>query len=64
MTANYDCGVDDCGQRRCGTCDERLMCTGPEPATTTCGAHDDECQSCNNDNPCRECADERRKAAA
>lgn len=30
------CGVEDCGERRCDTCDERMTCTGPEPRA--CGA--------------------------
>lgn len=55
---NHDttCGI------RCGTCDER-MCVffGPEPAVLACGAHDNECQSCNNDHGCPECRVERMK---
>ena len=53
---------ETCG-KRCGTCNER-MCEwfGPEPAITTCAAHYDECQSCNGDNPCRQCAEARRAA--
>ena len=58
------CGVPSCGLVRCPVCDERLMCTGPEPAVNTCGAHDNECVDCNGVNPCRDCADERRRAAA
>ena len=56
------CGVEDCGNRRCPVCDERLMCTGPEPAANACGAHDNECADCNGDNPCRDCATARRTA--
>ena len=56
------CGVPSCGVLRCGTCDERLMCTGPEPAVNTCGAHDNECVDCNGVNPCRDCKEARRVA--
>lgn len=56
------CHVPDCGWRRCGTCDERITCTGPELARLTCAAHDDECVDCNGENPCRDCAATRRAA--
>lgn len=29
--AHLDCGVEDCGNRRCDTCGDRMACTGPEP---------------------------------
>ena len=59
---NFTCELTDCGQIRCGTCDERLMCTGPEPAVNACPDHADECRSCNDDNPCRMCRMVRRTA--
>lgn len=52
------CHVDDCGNRSCDRCGERLMCTGPEPAIT-CTAHI-ECVDCEADNTCRDCATVRR----
>ena len=58
------CDVPDCGLNRCTGCGERLSCAGPEPARDTCATHEGECQSCNDQNRCRECARERREAAA
>ena len=36
-----DCGVEDCGNRRCTDCGERMTCTGPEPRV--CGVTCVEC---------------------
>lgn len=60
---SHACHVAACGQIRCQTCDERLLCIGPEPATYACADHLDECADCNGENPCRQCAEVRRAAA-
>lgn len=43
-----DCGVVDCGEVRCSTCDERMTCLGPEPRAcgTTCGDCPCDCSGC------------------
>lgn len=51
----HPCRTPDCGQIRCGSCDERITCLGPTPAPVACGAHDDCCTDCVADSPCREC---------
>ena len=42
------CGVEDCGERRCDRCDERMTCTGPEPraCSTTCCDCECSCPTC------------------
>jgi hypothetical protein len=53
-----DCGVTDCGNRRCeGGCDERMACTGPVPRA--CGTV---CVDCPHD--CQTCADQRADECA
>lgn len=53
------CGI------RCAVCQERMcLWFGPEPAVNTCAAHDDECQSCNDDSRCPECKVERMRTRA
>ena len=42
------CGVEDCGNRRCDTCGDRMVCTGPEPRAcgTTCVDCPCDCTAC------------------
>lgn len=42
------CGVEDCGQIRCDTCDERMACVGPEPRAcgTACVDCPCDCATC------------------
>lgn len=54
------CGVEDCGEIRCDSCDERLMCTGPEPAIT-CEGHT-LCTDCAQGNQCMWCKAARAEA--
>lgn len=49
-----------CGDR-CDICDERMCVTYGLAPAITCAAHR-HCVDCDTDNPCRDCADERRAA--
>ena len=42
------CGVEDCGNRRCWDCGERMTCLGPEPRAcgVTCVACSCSCTAC------------------
>lgn len=57
---NHPCHVPHCGHVRCDSCDERLTCLGPEPATT-CEGHT-YCTDCDQANRCMWCKDARAAA--